>query len=277
MTHGLLGDRMRPTMLDPLGGHPHTAYICSICSKACRSSGGLTQHRNSAHRQFTPEPDSNGSRAASTYEHHPHLTGMYVHYPVYDDALTIRTPARPCNERGEYLPPHTPPQTPPSPPDGDTTNPWNPFDSRIEFDFAYYHFVEAQSSAGLIDKALDLWAAAVMGLGGDTPWKSSRELYATIDAIKMSDLRWKTYTIRYRGPLPPGTPPKWMTQTYELCTRDLRQVLHHQLETAEFKDQINLSPYRQFDSNSQRIWSNLMSADWAWAQAVWHSFGSFIP
>ncbi|KAF8491736.1 hypothetical protein F5888DRAFT_1619731, partial [Russula emetica] len=34
-----------------------------------------------------------------------------------------------------------------------------------------------------------------------------------------------------------------------------------------YKDKINLSPYRQFDSNHQQTWSNLMSADWAWTQA----------
>ena len=152
---------------------------------------------------------------------------------------------------------------------GGDPNSWYPFNSRVEFDFAHYHFVEAQNSAGLIDKALDLWAATVMEFGAASPWKSSRELYATIDAIEFSDSPWKTYKIQYQGPLPPGTPPKWMTRTYELCTRDSRQLLHHQLGTSEFKDKINLSPYRQFDSSYQRTWSNLMSADWAWAQAVW--------
>ena len=59
-----------------------------------------------------------------------------------------------------------------------------------------------------------------------------------------------------------------MTETYELCARDSRQVLHHQLATEEFKDKTNYVPYRQFDSTHQRVWSNLMSADWAWSQAV---------
>jgi hypothetical protein len=175
----------------------------------------------------------------------------------------------PCNETGEYLPPYSQPPVPPNRPNGRGPDSWKPFGSRVEFDFAHYHFVEAQSSAGLIDKALDIWAATVMEFGGSSPWKSSSELYATIDAIQFSDSPWKTYKIQYQGALPPGTPPKWMTQTYELCTRDSRQVLLHQLGTTEFKDQINLSPYRQYDSSNQRIWSNLMSADWAWTQAVW--------
>jgi hypothetical protein len=110
--------------------------------------------------------------------------------------LTIQT-AKPCNEMGEYLPLYTRPPDLPNPLDGgapDGPDPWDPFNSRIEFDFALYHFVEAQSSAGLIDKALDLWAATA---GEAAPWKNPKELYATIDAIKCSDSPWKTYAIRY--------------------------------------------------------------------------------
>jgi hypothetical protein len=169
---------------------------------------------------------------------------------------------------GEYLQPHARPRTPPNLPEDDATNPWSPFNSHLEFDFTHYHFVEVQNSAGLIDKALGLWAATVTEFGRDAPWKDSGDLRATIDAIQLGDSPWKTYNIYYQGPLPLGAPPKWMTQRYELCTRDSRQLIHHQLETTEFKDSINLSPYRQFDGDNQRTWSNLMSADWAWKQAV---------
>ncbi|KAJ6617037.1 hypothetical protein B0H10DRAFT_1948719 [Mycena sp. CBHHK59/15] len=78
---------------------------------------------------------------------------------------------------------------------------------------------------------------------------------------------WKSYGMRYTGPLPPGTPPKWMTQTYEVCTRNLRDVLHHQLETSSLKDHVDMIPYRQFNHSRHRVWSNLMSGDWAWKQA----------
>jgi len=233
-----------------------------MCFLECRTSGSLTQHWNSAHRQFTPQSDDNVS---STYEYHPHLTGMSI-LELHDNVLTMKI-AKPCDEEGKYLLPHIHPRAPPNPPET-TTNPWNPFNSRIEFDFAHYHFVEVQNSAPLIDKALDLWAATVVEFGGDTPWKNSKELYATIDTIQRGDSPWKVCNIQYQGPRPQGTPPKWMTQTYKLCARDTHQVLHHQLETTHFKDSINLTPYRQFDGNGQRTWSNLMSADWAWTQVV---------
>ncbi|KAJ6472154.1 hypothetical protein C8R47DRAFT_1296895 [Mycena vitilis] len=77
---------------------------------------------------------------------------------------------------------------------------------------------------------------------------------------------WRIYKITYTGPRPP-VPPKWMTETYELCTRDSRLVLQQQLATPDFKDKIDYSPYRQFDGNGKRVWSNFMSGDWAWRQA----------
>ena len=107
-----------------------------------------------------------------------------------------------------------------------------------------------------------------MEYGGDTPWQDASELYATIDAIQEGDSPWKVYHIHYQGPHPLGTPPKWMMEMYELCIWDSHQVLYHQLSTAVFKDKINIAPYRQVNSKGVRTWSNLMSADWAWKQAV---------
>ncbi|KAJ7106760.1 hypothetical protein C8R44DRAFT_545237, partial [Mycena epipterygia] len=143
---------------------------------------------------------------------------------------------------------------------------WAPFDSRTEFDFAYYHFVKLQSSAGEINQALDLWAAQVLRHGDYPPWRNAKDLYDTIDTIQHGDMPWKVYQITYTGVRPP-VPPKWMTETYELCTRDSRLVLQQQLSTPDFKDKIDYSPYRQFDGEGKRVWSNLMSGDWAWKQA----------
>ncbi|KAI0000684.1 hypothetical protein BJV74DRAFT_876933 [Russula compacta] len=129
-------------------------------------------------------------------------------------------------------------------------NSWEPFNSRVEYEFANYHFVEMQSLAANIDKALDLWAA-------NAPWANSTDLYNTIDRYNM---------IRYQGPLPPGMPPKWMMETYQLCTWDSCQVLHNQLATLDFCDKINYVLYCQFNGSGECVWSNLMSADWSWSQ-----------
>ena len=150
---------------------------------------------------------------------------------------------------------------------------WHPFNSRIEFDFAWYHFEEQESSARQLYTALELWAASVLEHGGTTPWRTPKDLHDTIDEIQLGISPWKSYSIRYQGPLPAGTPPKWMTQTYELCVCDARQVLHHQFQTPDFKDKINLVPYQQFNKAGKRVFSNLMSGEWAWRQAVsYHYF-----
>ncbi|KAF7328163.1 hypothetical protein MVEN_02573800 [Mycena venus] len=163
--------------------------------------------------------------------------------------------ALPCDAAGQYLPPFAPPAPLPAPPaDGQDPAAWAPFGSRLEFDFAQYHFVELQTSERYINTALDLWAASVMKSGDTVPWKNAAELYATIDEIQQGHMSWKTYEMRYTGPLPAGTPPKWMTQTYEL-------------ESNSFKDHVDMIPYQQFNHDGHRVWSNLMSGDWAWKQA----------
>ncbi|KAJ7470119.1 hypothetical protein B0H11DRAFT_1919941 [Mycena galericulata] len=200
------------------------------------------------HRQFTPASDSEE-------DEHRHHTDLHT-----------KINGTPCDVDGSYLPPHSP-LPPLASLDGQVPLSWEPFKSRTEFDFAHFHFVEAQSSAGAINSALDLWAAQVLKYGEDIPWRNARELYSTIDSIQHGDAPWKVHKIRYQGPLPARTPPKWMTETYELCTRNIRTVLHHQLTTADFKEQINYAPYRQFNGGGKRVWSNLMSGKWAWKQA----------
>ncbi|KAF7324273.1 C2H2-type domain-containing protein [Mycena venus] len=225
------------------------SYTCPECQKECGSPSGLTRHRRAKHRQFTPAPEGEDENSFQR-RFHPTLNAL------------------PCDAAGQYLPPFAPPAPLPAPPaDGQDPAAWAPFGSRLEFDFAQYHFVELQTSERYINTALDLWAASVMKSGDTVPWKNAAELYATIDEIQQGHMPWKTYEMRYTGPLPAGTPPKWMTQTYEVCTRNLRDLLHHQLESNSFKDHVDMIPYQQFNHDGHRVWSNLMSGDWAWKQA----------
>src|ERR1700720_1323398 len=113
-----------------------------------------------------------------------HLHLIRIHCSMVRDTVLfnmvnpdlVLMPGRPCNEQGEYLPPHTPPPPPTGPTEAEPRNPWSPFDSRIEFDFAHYHFVEVQNSAGKINKALDLWAASVMEYGGAGSYPAAFEI-----------------------------------------------------------------------------------------------------
>ena len=151
-------------------------------------------------------------------------------------------------------------------------NLWHPFKCRLSFDWAHYYFVELQAPEKKINKGLNLWLAEKLEAGDHSPlpWSSATEMYMTIDSIQEGDAPFETISFRYSGPLPPH-PPRWMTERYELCTRDARILLYNQLCTTDFKDQINLQPYHQFDHKGDHVWSNLMSGDWAWDEAVRYS------
>jgi hypothetical protein len=59
-----------------------------------------------------------------------------------------------------------------------------------------------------------------------------------------------------------------MEEAYVLDARDALALVRDQLATLAFKDQFDYVPYREFNSKGERIWSNLMSAQWAYKQAV---------
>ncbi|KDQ60534.1 hypothetical protein JAAARDRAFT_191906 [Jaapia argillacea MUCL 33604] len=186
------------------------SYPCPKCPWILKSSGGQTQHINAVHCESADNIDNIEPEEHFTYQYHPNLTGLH------------------CDHNGNFIPS----DMPPPPFDAHTQsaeNAWHPFDDRIEFDFANYHFTTAQSSAREINQALDIWAATMKKYHGTVPWKNATHLYATIDQIQHGSAPWKVYSIHYQGPLPAGTPPKWMTKKHELCTRDSWLVLHNQL------------------------------------------------
>jgi hypothetical protein len=121
-------------------------------------------------------------------------------------------------------------------------------------------------SAGKIDILLKLIASLY-----DTqpPFTSHQELYALIDAIKQGDVPWNSFSIAYNGLQPPDSVPRppWMDVEYEVWFRDPLQVLKNQVANPDFKDAMDYSPKRVYHKG-KRQYSDLMSGNWAWDQAV---------
>ena len=132
--------------------------------------------------------------------------------------------------------------------------------------------MQLQSSANSIQRGLDLWRATVARYQTDgcdhVPWKNAKDLYATIDSISVGGIGWTTYHLTYGGLLPTGTVPQWMRETYELNVRDVLSVFEEQLASKEFDGQFSYTPYEEYDKDGSRVFSNLMSGDWASCQAV---------
>lgn len=182
--------------------------------------------------------------------------------------MTFALLGRPYDENGVFLPSGA--KSNPAPPLNTTEeNAWHPFEDRIAFDWAHYHFVELQSSEAKINRGLDLWLAATIKAGSKNgvPWQNTDDMYATIDAIQQGNAPWKTIKLRYNGHMPPS-PPKWMTESYELCVRDSRLVHLKQLATTDFDNNFHPAPYRQFNGKGDRVYTDLNSGDWTWDQAV---------
>ncbi|KAF9470984.1 hypothetical protein BDN70DRAFT_909445 [Pholiota conissans] len=164
----------------------------------------------------------------------------------------------PCDRNGNFLPPFTTP-LPFDTPDATEDSNYSPFPDRLSFDWTHYQFIELQSSASKINQGLNLWLAAKLKAGDLSPLPFSRpdDMYQMIDAIQEGDAPFRTIQLRYPRPLP-SKPPKWMTQTYELCMRDSRKLLHNQLATSDFANHFNYVPYRQFD-HQDRPWDEAVS------------------
>ncbi|KAH9069689.1 hypothetical protein EDB83DRAFT_2505890 [Lactarius deliciosus] len=192
----------------------------------------------------------------------PHFSSLFCR--------SYGTTARPCDKDGVFLQASWDPTSLPAPPSQNSQHiqDWTPFEDRLAFDWAYYHYVNLQSSAAEIAEGLNLWSATSFKHGSTVgaPWRSAKEMYATIDTIKIGSLPFQTFMLQYTGPKP-LVPPCWMEEVYKLNTRDILEVVQEQLATSDFKSQFDYVPYKEFNGRGECVWSNLMSGQWASMQA----------
>ncbi|KAF8259942.1 hypothetical protein EI94DRAFT_1706678 [Lactarius quietus] len=125
-----------------------------------------------------------------------------------------------------------------------SSNPWLPFDGRLEYEWAHYHYVRLQSSANDIQHGLDLWRATVAK--HRTEEMTTMEFHGRIPrtcTIRSTPLR-QAKTDRDSSP--------WMQDTYELNVRDVLSIFEEQLASKEFDGQFDYVPYEEYDKNGSR-------------------------
>lgn len=66
----------------------------------------------------------------------------------------------------------------------------------------------------------------------------------------------------------PASPPPWMTAKYEFWTRDAKALALNMLENPDFAGEFDVAPYREYNGDLRRQYTNLMSGDVAWKHAV---------
>lgn len=127
-----------------------------------------------------------------------------------------------------------------------------------------------KNSEAQITQGLDVLLAAMTAAAGEQmkpAWNDAKDMYATIDSIREGSTTWRQAIFRYNGKLPKN-PPHWMMEDYVLYYRDVEEVLHEQVGTPEFDGEFDYVPFQEFDGGGDRVWTNLMSGDWAYQKAV---------
>lgn len=124
-------------------------------------------------------------------------------------------------------------------------------------------------SGGDIDVLLSLWAASLAPYDAAPPFRNHDDLYHVIDSTTLGDAAFNSFPLHYNGELPDGPVPTWMSAEYEIWFRDPKQLLHNLISNPDFKDEFDYAPYHQYEDKN-RQYSDFMSGNWAWKQAVCH-------
>jgi hypothetical protein len=144
---------------------------------------------------------------------------------------------------------------------------WSPFETRVEFEMADFLYCRNQMPAMQINDLMDVWAAS-LGEGDSPPYCDHDDVYETIDAIPLGDARWESLTMTYTGTRPDVNIPPWMEADYEIWYRNPHTIIRNQLASPEFEHEIDYTPKQVFDNKSEREYSDLMTGNWSWNQAV---------
>ena len=67
-----------------------------------------------------------------------------------------------------------------------------------------------------------------------------------------------------------------MDANYDIWFRDPRTLIHNILSNPGFNGGFDFTPYQEYDSNGIRRYHDLMSANWAWRQALYGIYYSLL-
>ena len=169
----------------------------------------------------------------------------------------------PCDADGYDIEPGMPPQDH----SGSSQSSWFPFTSQVQFETADFLFRKAEMSQTDTDTLMRLWATTTSN--SCAPFLNHHEMLTTIDAINVGDIQWQCFSAKYSGQVPPGpNPPDWMAKEYTVYFRDSLSVVRSMISNPDFKGQFDYAPYRECEDGKRR-WTDVMSGNWVWKQAVW--------
>ncbi|KAI0309828.1 hypothetical protein OF83DRAFT_1278998 [Amylostereum chailletii] len=169
---------------------------------------------------------------------------------------------KPCDIHGVHLPAGSPPPPPSCPPADD----YSLFGNREEFEIGDFLYRQDQMSGANVDKLMALWAATLRE-GDSPPFASNKDMQEVIDASKLGDVAWQSFTVTYSGPRPAGEVPPWMLASYEVWFRCPLEVIRNQLSNPDFASEMDFCAKKVYNGKDKRQYRDFMSGDWGWKQS----------
>jgi len=149
-------------------------------------------------------------------------------------------------------------------------NDYFPFANEEGFQLADFLFTRQQMSNGNVDILMDLWSAWQHAQYGDAdpPFTAGKDMLNQINSIPLGDIPWEGFKISYSGDIPPSGEKSWMKKEYEVWFRDPLHVMESQIGNPDWAQEIDYAPKEVVGRNKRRQYTDLMSGQFAWGQAV---------
>jgi hypothetical protein len=115
---------------------------------------------------------------------------------------------------------------------------------------------------------LQIWARTLPP-DQDSLFTSARDMYSTLDAIDLAEIRWQSFSLSFKAQDGDNVDARWKSKEYDVWYRDPREVLKAQLANRNFEKEMDFAPKIVIDKEKRtRRYQDFMSGEWAWEQAV---------
>ena len=137
---------------------------------------------------------------------------------------------------------------PPMPHKQLTTNSWAPFKNWIQFELANFLYTCNQMPAQQINMLLDIWAESLCNAGSQPLFLRYKDLFGAIDAILLDDIKWQSFTIKFKGMPDDNLHHLWMENMYDIWFQCPLQTIHNILGNLELKGWMDFRAYHEFEA-----------------------------
>lgn len=125
------------------------------------------------------------------------------------------------------------------------------------------------SSKSSTDELLSIVAGMLAKHGEAAPFTNHKGLYSAIDSVTAGKAPWTAWVYDgAAGEEVTRDSPSWKKRRYRVYYRDPSAVIKNMLADESFEGEFDYVPFAEFNKKSRREYHDLMSAQWAWDEAV---------